>query len=238
MAFTPPSGQDIDERITRYLTEQLGLWPPTEPFHAIAHPPIGHPRWDGSAWLMFGVETPRGTVLAYDPTACAAIAQTDRWQLIDELESADAYLRIPELFGLPDAHFGRFVIRYPASFPDLPQIGSWVPHDDPRLPEWLTAFPDDVLVVWNADGAYAAGVGLKKHSALGVEIAVGTEPQHRGQGLARTLVAQAARTIWEAGAVPLYDHGDHNAASAHVAEAAGFPDRGWHGIRLSLTRRG
>jgi hypothetical protein len=30
----------------------------------------------------------------------------------------------------------------------------------------------------------------------------------------------------------MYLHGDHNAASARVADASGFPDRGWHIIEL------
>jgi hypothetical protein len=46
------------------------------------------------------------------------------------------------------------------------------------------------------------------------------------------LVAQAARRVLADGALPLYLHEAANAASARVADAAGFPDRGWRLIGL------
>ncbi|MFD0747996.1 GNAT family N-acetyltransferase [Phytohabitans flavus] len=76
-------------------------------------------------------------------------------------------------------------------------------------------------------GEYLAGVGIKRHDAHGNELSVGTEAAARGRGLARRLVAQAARRVLDEGAVPTYLHALDNNASAKVAEAAGFPDRGW-----------
>jgi hypothetical protein len=40
-------------------------------------------------------------------------------------------------------------------------------------------------------------------------------------------VAQAARRVADDGAVATYLHATSNAASARVAEAAGFPDTAW-----------
>ena len=76
-------------------------------------------------------------------------------------------------------------------------------------------------------GAYLAGVGIKHHDTYGRELAVGTEEAARGRGLARRLVAQAARRIIDEGGVPTYQHDPSNVASARVADASGFPDRGW-----------
>jgi len=45
-------------------------------------------------------------------------------------------------------------------------------------------------------------------------------------------VAQAARRVLADGAVPTYLHAFDNEASARVADAAGFPDRGWHVFEL------
>ena len=84
-----------------------------------------------------------------------------------------------------------------------------------------------MLVVRDADGDYLAGAGVKRHDAYGHELAVGTVPAARGRGLARRLVAQAARRVLDEGAVPTYLHERDNLASARVADAAGFPDRGW-----------
>ena len=64
-------------------------------------------------------------------------------------------------------------------------------------------------------------------TADGHELSVGTEPAARGRGLARRLVAQAARTLLDDGIVATYLHDPANVASARVAEAAGFPRPGW-----------
>jgi predicted GNAT family acetyltransferase len=47
------------------------------------------------------------------------------------------------------------------------------------------------------------------------------------------LVATAAREVLRRGAVPTYLHDVANTASAKVADAAGFPDRGWRVLGLS-----
>ena len=73
----------------------------------------------------------------------------------------------------------------------------------------------------------AAGVGRKLHDRHGHELAVVTEEAHRGQGLARRLVTQAARRVLADGAVPVYLHDPANVASARTADASGFADVGW-----------
>lgn len=224
--------QEIERRLTAFLQSRLGLWPPTQPLHVIGSPVRDEPGWDGSLRPMVGIESPNGTVLSYSPTVFATASDIDLVALDDELGTADGYMTIPELFGRPDMHFGRAVFRFIDQPADLPEIGEWVSREDPRLPAWLRPFNGDVLIAWDDTGNYAAGVGLKKHNDFGHEISVGTEPSHRGKGLARMLVAQAARRILRDGAIPLYMHSDRNAASSRVAEQSGFPDRGWHIVEL------
>ena len=98
----------------------------------------------------------------------------------------------------------------------------------------MRPFGGDVLVVFE-DGRYVAGLGIKRHDELGREVAVATEEPWRGKGLARALVARASRRILRAGGVPIYLHGRGNAASARVASAAGFPDRGWFILGLPVA---
>ena len=98
--------------------------------------------------------------------------------------------------------------------------------DAPDVPAWLRPFGGRVLVV-REGGQYVAGLGVKRHDDLGHEVAVATEDAWRGRGLARALVARAADAILRSGGVPVYLHGRGNTASARVAQAAGFPDRGW-----------
>jgi GNAT superfamily N-acetyltransferase len=132
---------------------------------------------------------------------------------------------LPALLNRPEARLQGFRwSENPVPLP-TPRLGLAT---DPRLPDWLRPFGHEVLVTWDPNtGEYVAGVGIKHHDRYGQEIAVGTEPAARGKGLARRLVAQAARRILDEGAVPTYQHDPSNHASAAVAAAAGFPDLGW-----------
>ncbi|HEX9530901.1 MAG TPA: GNAT family N-acetyltransferase, partial [Acidimicrobiales bacterium] len=132
--------------------------------------------------------------------------------------------------------FGRGVFRWCHSLLDLEDPEAvWLPPDDERVPPWLAVFNGDVLVHLDEDGRYGAGVGRKRHDANGSELSVATDERLRGRGLARRLVAQAARRVAEEGAVATYLHATSNAASAKVAEAAGFPDTGWRVLGLPVA---
>jgi GNAT superfamily N-acetyltransferase len=134
---------------------------------------------------------------------------------------------LPAAVGAPGSTAYRAVFRWTLEPTDLPDAGIWVPADHPVLPDWLRTF-GQVLVALDPDsGNYLAGVGVKHHDRYGRELAVGTDPVARGNGLARRLVAQAARRVIDEGGVATYLHDPTNAASARVAEAAGFGDNGW-----------
>jgi GNAT superfamily N-acetyltransferase len=141
--------------------------------------------------------------------------------------------RLPEVLHAPGRRVYSGIFRWCESPNPLPEPGVWVAAADPSLPEWLQPF-QEVLVAQDPDtGAYLAGVGVKHHDPYGREIAVGTAPPAQGKGLARALVAQAARRILDEGGVPTYQHDPANVASARVADAAGFPDRGWRSAAMA-----
>jgi GNAT superfamily N-acetyltransferase len=168
-----------------------------------------------------GVETDRGmAVVGIAPDLAPAVAAYARDVDLDTL--------LPALPGLLRRRgvAGRGVFRWSTSPAPLPDAGIWMPYDDPRVPQWLRPFGGEVLVALDGE-KYVAGVGVKRHDAAGHELAVGTEEAARGRGLARRLVAQAARRVLDEGAVPTYLHAADNIPSAKAAEAAGFPDRGW-----------
>lgn len=192
--------------IERFLEEWLGRWPPASGRDVIAWPLRDEPGWDGKIRPVVGVsDAHRRWVVSVSPARAAA---TD------------------PLFGLRAAEG---VFRWSLEPAPLEPVGDWVAADDESLPDWLRPFGGEVLVVADDDG-YLAGVGLKRHLDSGWEIAVGTEPRGRGQGLARRLVATAARRVLDEGRVPVYLHDDDNHASAAAAVAAGFPDRGWRSL--------
>ncbi|MFC0508383.1 GNAT family N-acetyltransferase [Micromonospora costi] len=211
----------LDRRLQLHLATWLGQWPARPGLHVVRSHRRAQPAWDGRLRPAIAVSTGRSTVLSVPPDRAAAVqALVDgpRERLIPAL---------PAAVGRPDwaTHDGLF--RWSLAPAPLPDVGEWIPPTSPGLPDWLRLFDRDVLVVRAPDGRYLAGAGIKRHDQYGHELAVGTTPAARGRGLARRLVAQAARRVLDEGAVPTYLHNDDNHASARVAEAAGFPDRGW-----------
>lgn len=203
---------DVRARLDAHLASWLGAWPPSENVVVTTSAARTEPGWDGRVVPFVGLRTPLGTVVSVAP------------DFVDAGVAAVREGRIAE------AHF-RWCEDPPGGADD---VGEWVPAADERVPDWLKPFGHDVLVVFDAGtGRYAAGVGLKRHDRWAWEISVGTDPTHRGQGLARRLVARAARRVIDEGRVPTYLHDASNHASARVADAAGFPDRGWRLLLLS-----
>ena len=199
-------------RLETFLDEWLGRWPPQSARDVVGSPLRDAPGWDGKVHPVMGVGDDNGRWVVSVPTARA---------------------------GSPDPLVGfrteEAVFRWSDAPAALDPVGAWVPADSPILPAWLRPFGGEVLVVTDDDG-YLAGVGLKRHLDSGWEISVGTEPRGRGRGLARRLVATAARRVLDEGRAVLYLHADENVASAAAADAAGFPDRGWRVLSVEEER--
>ena len=213
-----------------WLAEYLGQWPPRAPFDVVGSALRSAPAWDGTVRPVTGVAAPGlGVVLSVPLEAEAPVrALGDGWQ------EPGFGPQIAEILGLDPTCVldGTGVFRWADHVPALAPLGEWVEQHDPRVPDWLRPFNGGLLCAWDDDGAYTAGVGIKHHTPHGEEIAVGTEPAARGRGYARRLVVTAAQTILDRGAVPTYLHAPDNLASAHVAEASGFADRGWRFVGL------
>lgn len=213
----------------------LGQWPAGRPIAVVGSNRRVEPAWDGRVYPALGVSAPDGAVLSVPPDYVVAV------RLLADLDDADGVNGalvdqtltelldgLPSALDLPGWKPYRGVFRWSVSPAPLPDAGVWVSADDPTVPEWLRPFGGEVLIAWHEEtGEYLAGVGIKRHDAYGNELSVGTVPAARGRGLARRLVAQAARHVLDEGAVPTYQHDPANLASARVADAAGFPDRHW-----------
>jgi RimJ/RimL family protein N-acetyltransferase len=195
---------DLPPELERHLRRAIGVWPPAPGTTVVENEVRGAPGWDGQLHPVWGLRVAAATVVGVPP----------RWPVGDD----------PEDFA---AHLAQGIFRWTNTPAEVEPIGVWVPVTDPRLPPWLVPFGGDVLVAFDDDGAYAAGVGLKRHDDDVWEIAVGTDERHRGKGLARRIVALAAAAVLDAGKVPTYQHDLDNHASGKVADAAGFADQGW-----------
>ena len=214
--------------LTRFLQVWLGAWPPPGAgLTVVGHPARDKPRWDGAEQLTLGVTDAGGRGILSVPAAHRD-AVADLIAGLDAGAAAELLAaRLPALLHRPEQVFFTGVFRWSQAPAPLPDAGAWEPSDGPDIPDWLRPFPGEVLIARDEDGAYLAGVGLKPHDVSGIEISVGTHERARGQGLARRLVARAARRIVAGGAVAVYLHDPANTASARVADAAGFPDLGW-----------
>ena len=218
----------LRERLHAHLSSWLGAWPPSSPLDIVGSERRTRPGWDGRVARVVGVATPDGAVLSVPPELLGAVRG-----LGSDLDAVGA--GIGGLFGRPGTPLFRAVFRWCHELRDLGDPGEWLPVDDLRVPEWLRPFNGDVLVAWDEDGSYGAGVGRKIHDEHGQELAVATEERLRRRGLAAGLVAQAARRVAEEGAVATYLHAPTNVASARTAEAAGFPEVGWSVLGLPFA---
>jgi GNAT superfamily N-acetyltransferase len=216
-----------DQRLHHHLVTWLGQWPAGTALDVVGSERRVQPGWDGEPHPVIGIGNRSGIVLSVSPARTAAVRALGRRAMADLLPE------LPAVVGLPKWSGYRAVFRYTLAPTPSPDSGEWIDGHDPAVPGWLRPFGGEVLVVRDCEGRYLAGVGIKRHDGYGHELAVGTEPAARGRGLARRLVAQAARRVLDEGAVPTYLHAPDNVASARVARAAGFADRGWSAYGLS-----
>lgn len=217
---------DVPHRLAEHLTLWAGTWPPREPLDVVANPLRAEPGWDGSVFPVAGVVTEtEHAVLGVDPAHAAAVRALAVRSREPSTALADLLAGLPQALGRPGVG-GRGSFRWSTDPAPLPEAGAWLPVEDERVPSWLHPFGGEALVALE-DDHYLAGVGIKRHDVFGQELAVVTDEAARGRGLARRLVAQAARRVLDEGAIPTYLHAPDNTASARVAAAAGFPDRGW-----------
>lgn len=217
--MTPPAEQ---------LGAWLGGWPPARPVLVVPDPRAGAPGWDGGPRSVSGAVDPEGRCVVRVPPAVADRLSRPVPDVATLLAALPAAVGVPGTAGTGALRWARDVPGPERS----PDVGVWLPAPladagDPRVPAWLRPFGGEVLVALDDDGRHLAGVGLKRHDDVLWEVAVVTDERARGQGLARRLVAQAARSVQEQGRGLLYLHAPDNEASARVARASGFPDTGW-----------
>jgi len=228
----PTATTVLPATLRRHLASWVGAVPTGPRAQVVAHQRNAEPGWDLRPQLVTGLVDPAGRLLVALPPEAASTAT----QLLTGCRDIDldaALQLLPGLVGKPEHALERVAFRWTERPADLPAVGVWVDTEDPCVPDWQRPFGGQALVALDEHGEYLAGVGIKRHDGFGHEISVGTEPRARGRGLARCLVAQAARHILDSGRIPTYLHTFDNVASAHVAAAVGFRDTGWSALMLS-----
>jgi RimJ/RimL family protein N-acetyltransferase len=148
---------------------------------------------------------------------------TDPAHLLPALEEAAAALR---------GHLFSGVARTGVAIPPPVHEVTLLDASDPRLPDWVIGhFTGEAWVVLDSDGSVLSTAVLKRYDDRVREISVGTAERARGRGLARSVVAAAARAVLAQGRAVLYNHAPDNYASAKVAESVGLHEFGrYHAI--------
>ncbi len=181
----------MDERLTRHLQHWLGAWPPAG---GAADGDDGR-RTHGARLGRGGAPDRRGRARPRVRCCRCRRRRSTPWRRWPTTSTRcgprSASGALAAALGWPGARLFDGVFRWSEAVADLPDAGEWVPVDDDRVPPWLLPFGGEVLMAFDDDGAYVAGVGIKRHDPFGHELAVVTEERGRGQGLARRLVAQA-----------------------------------------------
>lgn len=217
----------VHPTLIRHLESWIGGAPPVTGLEVVGSEMRTLPGWDGNIRPVAGVSNPSGTILSVPPRHVEAVRASG-----DTLDEVAKHIGV--IVGMPEAVFYQGVFRWSEEPTPTDDPGIWIPAEDPRVPEWLKPFNGVVLASFE-DDVLIAGVGRKQHDSYGHELAVVTEETHQRKGLAKRLVAQAARRVLADGAIPTYFHQASNLPSAATADAAGFPDRGWKIIGLFRT---
>jgi GNAT superfamily N-acetyltransferase len=97
-----------------------------------------------------------------------------------------------------------------------------MPEDDAAALHLRTRFDGAIFGVRGPRGRLVSWSAIKLKSDQVWELAVATEPDYRGRGFARDVVAAAARFCLDQGRLPIYIHDRDNSTSAFVARAIGF----------------
>lgn len=216
--------------LAAHLREWIGAWPPPgRGLTVVATQARTQPGWDGRQRALLGAVDDDGDgIVAVIPEVHRVVTDLLHGETADVLDDEQVRLAVGTAVDGEGATLGAGVLRWATEVdPGFEPFGVWLDHTDPRVPDWLHPFGGDCLVALDDDGAYGAGVGIKRHGPAGHELSVVTHEDHRGKGWARRLVATAARRELERVPVVTYLHDRANPASAKVADAVGIPDRGW-----------
>lgn len=97
-----------------------------------------------------------------------------------------------------------------------------ITHEDTAALHLRTRFDGAIFGVRGPHGRLVSWAAIKLKSDAVWELAVATEPDYRGRGFARDVVAAATRFTFDQGRLPIYIHDRDNGTSAFVARAVGF----------------
>jgi GNAT superfamily N-acetyltransferase len=232
---TPATSNRLPSAAVRALdeyVEQVLACPPRVAraggVHVLSEARRGLPAWHGFTMPIVGLSYAPGAVIACRP------------DLVDRLTAElGSDLHQPYLDGPAFRRLWRAVARCTenastlagdlravsaATFvptPSMARAELMAPEDTAAL-HLRTRFDGAIFGVRGPHGRLVSWTAIKLKSDRVWEMAVATEPDYRGRGFARDVVAAAVQYTLEQGRVPIYIHDRDNGTSAYVARAVGF----------------
>jgi GNAT superfamily N-acetyltransferase len=196
--------------------------------HVLRESRRGLPAWHGFTLPIVGLSFAPGAVIASRPD----LTETLRTELGSDIHQpyldGPAFRRLwravarcaPNAFTL--AGDLRAVSAATFTPPSTVHRAEYVPDADPAALHLRTRFDGAIFGVRGPHGRLVSWAALKLKSESVWELAVATEPEYRGRGYARDVVAAAAGYTLDQGRLPTYVHDRDNGSSAFVARAVGF----------------
>ena len=129
--------------LAAHLREWVGAWPPPgRGLTVVAVRDRDEPGWDCRARPLLGAVDDSGDgIVAVSPTIHLDVAELLHGEPADVLEDGDLRRRVAEVAVGEGAVLGAGVLRWTTSVAhDIEPIGTWLPHTDPRVPDWLDPF--------------------------------------------------------------------------------------------------
>jgi L-amino acid N-acyltransferase YncA len=178
--------------------------------------------------------------LAREGGAVVAVAPEWAGLLREHLDGPDTLLKSMSVVAAAiPGHLFSGVARTGVAIPPPAVEVTVIDAADPRLPDWVIGhFSGEAWVVLGERGEVLSTAVLKRYDDRLREISVGTAEAARGRGLARSVVAAAARAALAEGRAVLYNHDPDNDASAKVAESVGLHELGRYHVVVSDRRLG
>jgi GNAT superfamily N-acetyltransferase len=197
-------------------------------FHLVSEPRRGLPAWHGFTMPIVGLSFSQGAIVAcrpdLEPGLRAALGSDAHQSSLD----GPAFRRLwravaksaPNSFTLA----GDFRAASRSTFLPTASIdrAEFMAEDDAASLHLRTRFDGAIFGVRGPHGRLVSWAAIKVKSDEVWELAVATEPDYRGRGFARDVVAAAAHFTLEQGRLPIYIHDRDNGTSAFVARAVGF----------------
>jgi RimJ/RimL family protein N-acetyltransferase len=196
--------------------------------HLRSEPRRGLPAWHGFTMPIVGLSFAQGAVVACRPDLVerlrGELGSDSRQPYLDGPAFRRLWRAVSRSAENAFTLAGDFRAASAATFAPTRSMerAELIAEDDTAALHLRTRFDGAIFGVRGPHGRLISWAAIKLKSERVWELAVATEPDYRGRGYARDVVAAATQYTLEQARLPIYIHDRDNGTSAFVARAVGF----------------